>query len=193
MPKSSQPPHLKDRRFAQCYRMQARKQSPAGPRRKAATTEDVLGAPDTRHRVPPKWKRHYASLEQLRERLLNKKNDLANDARQEITPFSMHMADAGTDVYDRDWALSMISSEQDAVYQIEQAMDRIHNNTYGICELSGKPIEPERLAAIPWTRFSAASERELEKNGLAEKAKLGALGSLVSSLSPESEDEDTQA
>ena len=173
--------------------MQVRKQSPAGPRRKAATTEDVLGAAGTEYRVPPKWKSHYASLEQLRERLLNKKNDLVNDARQEITPFSMHMADAGTDEYDRDWALSMISSEQDAVYQIEQAMDRIHNNTYGICELSGKPIEPERLAAIPWTRFTAASERELERNGLTEKAKLGALGSVASSLPSETEDEDSPA
>ncbi len=101
----------------------------------------------------------------------------------------MHMADAGTDEYDRDWALGMISSEQDALYQIEQAMDRIRHDTYGTCELTSKPIEPERLAAIPWTRFTAAAERELEKNGLTEKVKLGALGFIAS----ESEKEDREA
>jgi len=172
--------------------MQSRKQNAAEPRRKAATTEEVLGAAGTKYRVPPKWKQHFALLEELREQLLNKKNDLVHDARQEIPAFSMHMADAGTDEYDRDWALSMISSEQDAVYQIEQAIDRIHNNTYGICELTGKSIEPERLAAVPWTRFTAAAERELEKNGLSEKAKLGALGSLAASTPPEPGSEDME-
>ena len=89
----------------------------------------------------------------------------------------MHMADAGTDTYDRDWALSMLSSEQNAVYEIEAAMEHIRNGTYGKCELSGKPIQPERLEAIPWTRFSAEAERELENNGMADRARLGKLGS----------------
>ena len=127
--------------------------------------------------IPPKWKRLYERLDQLRERLLAKKGDLAEDARQELPTFSMHMADAGTDTYDRDWALSMLSSEQNAVYEIEAAMERIRNGTYGKCELTGKPIQPERLEAIPWARFSAEAERELENNGMADRARLGKLGS----------------
>ncbi len=87
------------------------------------------------------------------------------------------MADAGTDTFDRDWALSMLSLEQNAVYEIEEALDRIHLGTYGTCELTGKPIEPDRLDAIPWTRFTAEGEREVERNGLDKRAHLGELGS----------------
>ncbi len=89
------------------------------------------------------------------------------------------MADAGTDTYDRDWALGMLSSEQDAVYEIDQAIDRIRNGTYGICEMTGKPIEPGRLEAIPWTRFSLEAERELEQNGAAHRTRLGERGSVT--------------
>ncbi len=85
----------------------------------------------------------------------------------------MHMADAGTDSYDRDVALSMLSHEQDAIYEIEQALNRIRNGTYGICELTGKRIARGRLAAIPWTRFSVAAERALEREGAVAHARLG--------------------
>ena len=175
---------------AECYRVQGKSaqsrtvtmrtgrsglRSPKS--RKPASTQDVLGPQVTQQPVPAKWKSHYQRLEQLRERLLVKKGDLAEDARQEMPSFSMHMADAGTDTYDRDWALSMLSSEQNAVYEIEAAMERIRNGTYGKCELTGKSIERERLEAIPWTRFSADAERELENNGMADRARLGQLGS----------------
>lgn len=83
------------------------------------------------------------------------------------------MADAGTDSFDRDFALSRISAEQDAVYEIEEAINRILNGTYGICELTGKSIEPARLDAIPWTRFSLEAEEQLEKDGAVRRARLG--------------------
>ena len=83
------------------------------------------------------------------------------------------MADAGTDEYDRDFALGMLSSQQDAVYEIEQALDRIRNGTYGICELTGKRIPAARLEAIPWTRFTAEAERKLEREGELRRARLG--------------------
>ena len=82
------------------------------------------------------------------------------------------MADAGTDSFDRDFALSRASSEQDAVYEIDEAMMRIRRGTYGICELTGKPIERHRLEAIPWTRFSAEAEKLLEKEGQIHRARL---------------------
>src|SRR5204863_1489642 len=124
-----------------------------------ANTIEVLGAAVRRARIPPRWKAHYQRLDALRDHLLNKKNGLTQDARQEPPTFSMHMADAGTDTYDRDWALSMLSSEQNALYEIEEAMNRIRNGTFGKCDLTEKNIEPERLAAIPWTRFSTEAER----------------------------------
>jgi DnaK suppressor protein len=84
-----------------------------------------------------------------------------------------HMADAGTDTYDRDMALSMLSNEQDALYQIEQAIDRIRQGAYGFCELTGAPIEPERLKAIPWTRFSFKASQTLEREGQLKRAAFG--------------------
>lgn len=109
----------------------------------------------------------------MRERILHQTLDLSRDALQEQPAFSTHMADAGTDTYDRDLALGMLSSEQDAVYQIDQALDRIRSGTYGKCELTGKRIEEERLLAIPWTRFSAQAERQLERQGVRRRASLG--------------------
>src|SRR4029079_7974135 len=98
---------------------------------------------------------------------------------QALPTFGMHMADAGTDTYDRDWALGMLSSAQNSIYEIDEAMNRIRDGSYGICELTGKKIEAQRLQAIPWTRFSAEAERELEQNGSVRRAQLGHLGSVA--------------
>jgi RNA polymerase-binding transcription factor DksA len=108
----------------------------------------------------------------MRDILVNRKSDLVKDATEEQPAFSLHMADAGTDSFDRDLALSRISSEQDAVYEIDEAMMRIRRGTYGICELTSKPIERHRLEAIPWTRFSADAEKLLEKEGQVRRARL---------------------
>jgi RNA polymerase-binding transcription factor DksA len=89
------------------------------------------------------------------------------------------MADAATDTYDRDLALGMLSSEQDAIYEIDEAINRIHNGTYGICEVTNQPIEPARLQAIPWTRFCATAERRLERDGALKQTRLGARQSVV--------------
>src|SRR2546423_3198411 len=72
----------------------------------------------------------------------------------EASAFGMHQADAGSDAYDRDFALSLLSQEQDALYEIDQALKRIELGTYGICEMSGKPISHARLEAIPFARFT---------------------------------------
>ena len=73
------------------------------------------------------------------------------------------MADAGTDTFDRDFALSLVSSEQEALSEVEAAIKRIRDGTYGICELTQKPISRDRLLAVPFTRYSAEAQKELEK------------------------------
>lgn len=109
----------------------------------------------------------------MREHLLRRQGGLAQEAVDQQPNFSTHMADAGTDTFDRDFALGMLSSEQDALYEIDEAIDRIRDRTYGKCELTGRPIEPARLEAIPWTRFSAAAEKQLEREGTVKKTRLG--------------------
>lgn len=126
--------------------------------------------------VPPikaKWRKHYKRLTDLLEQLRRRQGALNQEALEEQPNFATHMADAGTDTYDRDLALGLLSAEQDAVYEIEEALARIRDGTYGTCELTGKPIEAKRLEAIPWTRFSAATEKQLEREGALKRARLG--------------------
>jgi len=144
----------------------------ARTRPKAATT-DVLAGPAATPRIKTKWRGHYNRLTELLEFIRRRLNDFNRDAHDAPPNFSTHMADAGTDTYDRDLALSLLSVEQDAVYEIEEALMRIRDGTYGICELTGKPIEPERLEVIPWTRFRAATEKQLEREGALKRARLG--------------------
>ena len=136
-------------------------------------TNKTPGAFQRGERVNPKWRTHYRRLTELRDHLLGLQRDLARDAKEERPGFSKHMADAGTDSYDRDLALGLLSHQQDSVYEIEQALSRIRNGTYGICELTGKRIPAARLTAIPWTRFTAAAEKTLEKEGGVRLARLG--------------------
>jgi DnaK suppressor protein len=81
----------------------------------------------------------------------------------EASAFGMHQADAGSDAYDRDFALSLLSQEQDSLYEIDEALKRIETGEYGVCEMSGKPIPHARLEALPFTRYTVECQAELEK------------------------------
>ena len=141
-----------------------------GDRRVGNATPAVL---ERAVRVTPKWRTHLRRLTALRAHLLGLQRDLARDAIEERPAFSKHMADAGTDSYNRDMALGLLSHEQNALYEIEHALDRIRNGTYGICEQTGKRIPAARLAAVPWTRFTAAAEKSIENKGGLRVARLG--------------------
>jgi len=158
-------------------------------RRTRARASDILGAAKPPLTVPPKWKKPYQRLLETRDYLLHRKGDLAKDAAEERPAYSMHMADAGTDEFDRDFALSMMSSEQNALYEIEEAINRIRDGTYGICELTGKRIELQRLEAIPWTRFSAEAEKQLEKEGGVARARLGPREEVPKMAAPDPEED----
>ena len=92
-----------------------------------------------------------------------KDNLRARAEGSEASAFGMHQADAGSDAYDRDFALSLLSSEQDSLNEIEEALRRIESDSYGICEMSGKPIPHVRLEAIPFTRYTVECQATLEK------------------------------
>lgn len=144
--------------------------------RPKASTQDIVGVrlKNPAARVPRKWREHYERLVEIRERLVARQDTLSGEAAEESPTYSSHMADAATDNFDRDLALGMLSSEQAALYQIDQAIDRIRTGSYGKCELTGKPIEPARLEAIPWTRFSLEAEKKLEQEGARRRPGLGA-------------------
>jgi RNA polymerase-binding transcription factor DksA len=87
------------------------------------------------------------------------------DASGELSGYSLHMADAGTDTFDREFALSLVSNEQEALYEIEEALKRLDQNTYGICGNCEKPILKARLEAVPFARLCVSCQSEIEKNG----------------------------
>jgi RNA polymerase-binding transcription factor DksA len=118
------------------------------PASRKASTDDVLSGSKRREKVPAKWAEYHQRLLRLREHLARERQNLKRDAAEDSPQFSLHMADAATDSFDRDFALGMLSNEQDALYQVEQALDRIRNGTYGKCEVTGKPIPRQRLLAI---------------------------------------------
>ena len=144
-------------------------------------------------RVKPQWSKYYQNLIILRDRLVAQMNGLAKETTEEIPTYSLHMADSGTDNFDRDFALSLLSSDQDAIYEIEEALKRIEKNTYGVCELTGKAIPKARLEAIPWTRFTVEAQAQLEREGALRQRRLGTLGTVDSTNSVEVEGDEEEA
>jgi RNA polymerase-binding transcription factor DksA len=155
-------------------------------RRTKAATQDILAEAAPRTRVPRRWEKYARILIRLREQLRRQEGDLKRDALEEYTGPRRVPADVATNTYDRDWALGMVSSEQEALYEIEGALDRIRTGAYGVCQLTGKRIPKARLDAVPWTRFTAEAERELEKTGELRGARLGELGRVPKENPPES-------
>ena len=163
----------------------------------SATAAAILGRPVAKARdshlpkkVKSEWQTYYERLLELREQLLRQMDGLAKESAEEIAGYSLHMADSGTDNFDRDFALSLLSSDQDAVYEIEEALKRIERDTYGICEITSKPIPKARLDAIPWTRFTVEAQAQLEKEGALRQRRLGALGTVDSVGAVEVEEDD---
>jgi RNA polymerase-binding transcription factor DksA len=81
----------------------------------------------------------------------------------EASGSGQHQGDAGSDAYDRDFALSVLANEQDALYEVEQALYRIKNGTYGNCEISLRKIPIARLEAIPFARLTVECQADWEK------------------------------
>ena len=82
----------------------------------------------------------------------------------DLSGYGFHMADTGTDNFDREFALSLVSSEQEALYEVEGALKRIETGTYGQCESCEKPIAKERLMAVPFARMCVRCQSEAERN-----------------------------
>jgi RNA polymerase-binding transcription factor DksA len=147
----------------------------------AASLSDILGFNPAAKKssvaleadeIPDKWKHYYDLLIDLRKHLndeldLHTADTLKHSSREESGTqgggFGNHQADAATDAFDRDFALSLVSSEQDALYEVEEAIQRIKLGEYGLCEVTGEPIAAERLEAVPFTRFSLEGQAEYEK------------------------------
>ena len=117
-----------------------------------------------------------AFVQKQRQRLLDLRDDLVDAVSgmardtirnapegSEASGSGQHQGDAGSDAYDRDFALSVLAKEQDALYEIEQALRRIQSGSYGICEMSVRKIPQARLEAIPFARLTVECQAQWEK------------------------------
>ena len=119
-----------------------------------------------------------ADLKKFREMLLEKRREiLINvtefedealkksrlDATGDLSCMPIHMADLGTDNYEQEFALGLMDGERKLLREIDKALGRIENKTYGICEGTGKPIPKTRLRAQPWARYCVEYARMLEQ------------------------------
>jgi RNA polymerase-binding transcription factor DksA len=157
----------------------------------AASIADLLGGVnpfrkgggmiDESKQIPEKLRRFYHLLTAMREVIQKglafhseealKKN--GKDDAGDLSGYSQHLADAGTDTADRDFALSLISNEQEALKEIADAVERLKSGKYGICEITNKVIPHARLMAVPFTRYSLEGQKELERNRRAHRRRGG--------------------
>ncbi|MEQ1851894.1 MAG: TraR/DksA C4-type zinc finger protein [Chthoniobacteraceae bacterium] len=132
----------------------------------------------TTARVPMTWRWHFRVLQTLRDQLLDEKAVGLDAGADPIEPHSMDPADSATDEFDRALAVRLLSGEQDALYEVEAAIQRILNGTYGVCEMTEERIPAKRLRAVPWTRLTRGAQDSVERVGLSRSIHLAGAESI---------------
>jgi DnaK suppressor protein len=123
-----------------------------------------------------------AEIERLKTLLLEKRRELLSNVsymeidalreeRSDLSTMPIHMADLGTDSYEQEFTLELMDSERKVIADIDYALSRIEEGTYGVCEIGGEPIPKQRLEAIPWARFCISCAGLVEK-GVVRKEEL---------------------
>lgn len=109
-----------------------------------------------RPRVPASWAWHYRTLIALRDHLRSEQGDRARDPCDAMEPPSLHGADLADELYDRELAAALPAAPAVALAEVDAALRRIEDGTYGLCEATGRRIAPAQLQAKPWCRRAAA-------------------------------------
>jgi RNA polymerase-binding protein DksA len=108
-------------------------------------------------------------LTQIKEKLIDQIKHISEDTQKsqrdasgDISGYSFHMADVATDTYDREFSLGLASNDRELLYEIEEALKRIEEDKFGICEDCEKPINKSRLKAIPYTKLCLKCQAKRE-------------------------------
>lgn len=143
----------------------------------AASIADILGFnPIEQSRsafeekdVPAKWKKYYKLLVEMKNRIQNGSSDKVESVSSSNIQLShenstqgMDVADIGAKNFERDMAFNLLSNEQNIISEVNAAIERIRNGTYGICEVTGKAIPESRLLAVPFTRCTIEGQKQKE-------------------------------
>jgi len=146
-------------------------------KRKKTSTRKKASAKTKKERLTP------AEIERFRQMLLQKRREIVGnvsemedealkrprlDASGDLSSMPIHMADLGTDNFEQEFALGLMDSERKLLREIDDALQRIEQGVYGICEGTGKPIPKARLRAQPWARYCVQYARMLEQGSVVE-------------------------
>lgn len=101
-----------------------------------------------------------AEIEHLENDSLNKSQ---REASGDLSGYSFHMADMGTDNFDREFTLDLVTTEQKLLYEVDEALRRIKEGKFGLCQQCKKSIKHKRLEAVPYARLCIKCKEELEK------------------------------
>ncbi len=116
-------------------------------------------------------------LKELKQLLLEKRAEIVGDVLNmeesraagnggDLSNMPLHMADIGSDNYEQEFTLGLVESERKLLIEIDAALMRIKERTYGVCIVTGTPIPTARLEIKPWAKYSIEVVREREKLGL---------------------------
>jgi RNA polymerase-binding transcription factor DksA len=139
------------------------------PKSTSAPSGEAVAAGSNGSHSPAFVQKQRQRLLDLRDELVDAMSGMTRDTIRnapegsEASGSGQHQGDAGSDAYDRDFALSVLAKEQDALYEIEQALRRIQTGSYGICEISSRKIPQARLEAIPFARLTVECQAQWEK------------------------------
>jgi len=149
------------------------------PKKTSTKTSKKTGK-TVKKRTPPVRLRA-VDIRHFRDMLLEKRRELLQnvfeiegetlrksrlDASGDLSSMPIHMADLGTDNYEQEFSLGLMDGERRLLVEIDEALARVEDKTYGICEGTGKPIAKARLEAQPWARYSIEYARMLEEGRL---------------------------
>ncbi|OHB60083.1 MAG: hypothetical protein A2167_08395 [Planctomycetes bacterium RBG_13_46_10] len=119
-----------------------------------------------------------ANIEHFKQLLLEKRREILTnvneiedetlkksrlDATGDLSSMPIHMADLGTDNYEQEFVLGLMDSERKLLNEIDDALQRIEDGTYGVCEGTGKLIRKARLEAQPWAKYCVEYAKMLER------------------------------
>jgi RNA polymerase-binding transcription factor DksA len=104
-----------------------------------------------------------ARLEEIRGSLESMKNESEQESLGDLSASDQHQADTGTETFDREKDFSILEQVEAELADVSHALKRLDDGTYGVCEACGKPIDDERLDAVPAARFCLADQASAER------------------------------
>jgi len=117
-----------------------------------------------------------SDLQYFRSLLLEKRREILGDVGSmeseafkggsNLSNMPIHMADVGTDNFEQEFTLGLIESERQILREIQEALVRVDNGSFGICQGTNKVIPRVRLEAVPWAKYTIEYSRLLESGKL---------------------------